>query len=334
MKKTIYVKLTNNCQLQCMHCYNAFMNNNSDMPRHVLTAVFDEIIDQAQQNPQIDYDCQLHGGEPLQYKDIDFVIQQLQRTKDFANIHWCITTNLVYKLTDQVYELFQFMTPFDRNQQFIQTSWDYKIRFANDSQLQLWTNNVKTLLSKQIQVQPTVCLTNQLINEITGKQLIDYFLELGINHLNFERITNTGRAVQNHLRPNNKDLDQWLLDAFKYYETVADKITIQLFVGVFASLQRNFLGCRARHCMETVTTYNPDGSIGGCPNTAFKPFRNVNGSYNEKVYTIWIKTENKRDLTCLTCDYYQYCNGDCFQLQFDDTGCPGMKAVYEYLLNK
>lgn len=334
MRKTIYVKLTNNCQLRCKHCYNAFMDDSSDMCSDTLVAVFDEIIQQAMNNPSIDYDCQLHGGEPLQYKNIDVVIDQLERTKSLSNIHWCITTNLVYKLTDVHYQLFEYMTPFKRNERMIQTSWDYKIRFANDRQLQLWTNNVKTLLSKNILVQPTVCLTNLLINDLTGKQVIDYFIDLDITRLNFERITNTGRAVANNLRPNNNVLDQWLFDAFKYYETVADKIEIQLFDAVLKSLNHKFVGCRARHCMETVTTYNPDGTIGGCPNTVYKSFRTIDGSYDRKVHTIWIKTENRRDLTCLTCEYYQYCNGDCFQLQFDDSGCPGMKSIYRYLLSK
>lgn len=310
------------------------MGNHNDMPVNVLVDIFDNIIDAAGSNPDITYDCQLHGGEPMQYKSLDVVIEQLQRTKKYKNIRWCITTNLVYKLNDQIFEIFDLMVPFGNDQKFIQTSWDYNIRFDNDAQLKLWVNNVKTLINNNINVQPTVCLTNQLISHMTGKQVIDYFLNLGISHLNFERITNTGRAVDNKLRPLNCDLDHWLLEAYKYYEKVGDRITIELFAGVQASLHGQMIGCRARHCMENVITYNPDGSVAGCPNTAYNPYKNADGRYDKQTHVMWIKQERFRHNSCMLCEYYRYCNGDCFQLQFDQTGCSGMRSIYQYLISK
>ena len=43
--------------------------------------------------------------------------------------------------------------------------------------------------------------------------------------------------------------------------------------------------------------------------------------------------EKHKEYTCSICKFYKYCNGDCCQLQHDQTGCPGMKRIYEYILS-
>lgn len=333
--KVVYLKVTNNCQLRCKHCYNDFMHNKDDMSLITLQKSIKYINELAEILPDNNIDCQLHGGEPMMYEYLDALYYWLQaQTMQFKNIHWGITTNLVYKLTPIEIAIFKLMKPYrDSNETMIQTSWDYNIRFQNPNQLALWTNNVYTLLEHDIKVQPTICLTNELITNYTGEKLILYMINLGVDRINFERITNTGRAANGSLRPNNESLDKWLLDCYKMYEYYRDKITIGLFESVEKSLNHEYLGCRARKCMQNVITINPDGSVGGCPNTAYSPIGNLD--YNDpKKTTIWIQKENTRDNQCYTCEYFQYCNGDCFQLTWDNTGCPGMKSIYQYLLTK
>ena len=103
------------------------------------------------------------------------------------------------------------------NNPLILTSWDYKIRFK-DNQQSLWENNVRYLIEKGIQVQPIVCLTNLLIENLKPEDIFLYFKRFNIKRFNFERITNTGNALVNNLRPTNENLQNWLLDAYKIYE--------------------------------------------------------------------------------------------------------------------
>lgn len=321
MTKTIYIKLTNACNLQCKHCYNEIMHNHSFMSTEILNKVFNYI-----QTFDEKLDIHLHGGEPLLY-NLDILLDFINKTK-YLKLNWTITTNLNYKITEKHLFLFKQMIPYGNNP-LILTSWDYKIRF-NKENLNLWKANIKILQKNNILVQPIICLTNVLIKEISPYILFKYFKHLNIYQFNFERITNTGRAIENKLRPNNKDLQEWLLQAYKLYEK-DNTLIIPLFEGIKQSLKGIYLGCRNRSCMKDVITINPDGTLSGCPNTANINYGNLN-NINIKKKEELIQKEKIRNIKCLTCKFFKYCNGDCFQLEFDNTECPGMKSIYQYIL--
>lgn len=321
---TIYIKLTNNCNLQCKHCYNSIMKNNYTMSNDTLKNVNKYIIDFKNKHEKDIINIIFHGGEPLLY-DIDSIIDFIKTLNNINNIKFGITTNLMYKLTDKHFELFNLIKPFGNP--FIQTSWDYKIRF-NSNQKNIWENNIKQLIKNNIIIQPTICLTNILINNIKPIDLFKYFIDLNIKNLNFERITNTGRAVINNLRPKNKDMNLWLLDAYKLYKDL--NIKIPLFESIEYSFKKIYLGCRARKCMSTVITINPDGTIASCPNMANKTYGNLNETDIKKQEDL-IKFEKNINEKCLLCEFYTFCNGDCCQLEFDSTGCPGLIEIYKHL---
>lgn len=323
MEYNIYIKLTNGCNLKCQHCYNEIMMNKQMMKETTLEDVIHWLKEFRMTHKDDNIVITLHGGEPLLY-DIDKTLFLINSTKDL-NLSWGITTNLIYNITDKHIELFNML-----ENKLVKTSWDYKIRF-NEQQEQLWLNNIKYLISNGFVVQPIICLTNQLINALKPSYIYNKFIELGIKQLNFERITSTGRAETNNLRPNNKDLDVWLLDAFKEYEK--QDLEIPLFRGVLESLKGNYLGCRMRKCMKTVITINPDGSISTCPNMANIKCGTLKETDEIKKQSLY-DFENTRDMKCYFCKYFKQCNGDCCQLIWDDTGCPGMLSIFKYLENK
>lgn len=339
MDYTIYLKPTNRCNLKCDHCFNEMMADHSDMDELTLNKSISWISGFAISHSKDTINCQLHGGEPCLY-NTDQLIGVIKRTKHI-NVHWSITTNLVYQLIDQHMILFDMMVPYANSHvKMIQTSWDDVIRYKSQHQLKLWEDNVITLIKAGIIVQPTICITSALINNYRPKQLFDYMLNLGVTQLNFERLTNTGRAVnqfvivnnaKQKLIPKNIDVDKWLYNAYMTSKMPPySNITIPIFQGVEQSIKGEFLGCRARKCMQTVFTINPDGSIGGCPNTACYAPNSI--SSIKWVDNKLVGQEKIQRTECLMCKYYQYCNGDCFQLAHDDTGCPGMKSIYQYLL--
>nr|DAL50264.1 MAG TPA_asm: Fe-S oxidoreductase [Caudoviricetes sp.] len=330
--RTVYLKLTNGCNLKCKHCYNEQMSNHSKMNDDVIKDAISYINALAKSEK---VQVQLHGGEPflLKAEKIKNICDRLD-----SSVEINATTNLAYVLTPQIIDIFKLFAPVHSANPLVQTSWDYKIRFANDVQEKLWISNVKTLLQNNVDVQVTVCLTKLLINEVTPKALFEYFTSLGVKYINFERLTSNGSMLQNDwLMPSNTDVSSWLLDA--YIEHKKHDITVSFFVAIENSIKGYFIGCRERKCTQTVVTINPDGSVASCPNTAHRPFASIKELLEESQCTrqkqiIWIKQEQIRNQQCYSCKYFKYCNGDCFQLAWDRTGCPGPKLIYECILNE
>lgn len=327
MDYNIYIKLTNGCNLKCKHCYNEIMNNHNSMSDDTLEKVITWLKEFKKANPNDKIDISLHGGEPLLY-DLNKILLLLDKTKDL-NLRWCITTNLIYNITDTHLKLFHKMKPFDNNS-MIMTSYDFgDLRFSNDNERNLWINNVKLLHKENIEVQPIICLTDYVIKNINPQEIFDFFNNLNIKRFNIERITETGRATINKVKPSNKDQDLYLFELYKLYEKNTD-IIIPLFEGVENSIKGIFLGCRARECMKRVITINPNGTIASCPNMANNIYGNLN-QINVDLKNKLINFEKQIPASCLICKYFTYCNADCCQLKFDETGCPGMKSIYEYL---
>lgn len=325
--KTVYLKLTNGCNLHCKHCYNEQMKNHSRMDSDTLKRSIKFLLKLKEQYKDEEIIVQLHGGEPLLYKlsSISFLVDLLH-SYDFKV--GC-TTNLVYELKKEHLEIFNKLSKVE-DRPFLQTSWDYKIRFENKEQEDLWLGNVAFLLSAGIDVQPTICLTSLLLEEMNPYALLGKFMLLGCNKLNFERITNNGSAVENKLKPSNTDVDAWLLEAYKVNKQYFG-FKIPLFNIVEQSIQGNLYGCRARHCTKDVITINPDGTVSSCPNIAHQSYTSIKEKeYQPSIH--WIHEEQVKHCQCYQCEYYAYCNGDCFQLNWDTT-CPGLKSLYAYLLN-
>lgn len=270
----------------------------------------------------------LHGGEPLfnGLQKIKYVINALS---DVKNLKITITTNLIYNLTDEHIQVFKSFVNMD-NKPLISTSWDYKIRFT-DKQKDLWENNVKSLIANSFNVAPIICITSYILN-LSPKDLLLYFKKLGIIRLNFERLTLTGNAIQNnYLKPKNIDVDAWL------YKAYLESKKLNLNVSIFDNLEEaiynhNLVGCKKRNCQEEVITINPDGKIAGCPNCSDKTYGTLEYK-DEKLYKDLIAKEQLKENSCYICDYYKYCNGECYQLSWDETGCPGLKSIIKYIIN-
>lgn len=330
---TFYLKLTNDCQLHCKHCYNEQMHNKDYMREDSFFRSVQEIYQFQDDHSNSKVYIHLHGGEPMLW-NLRY-LNRIMWNKIYSRngkVIWCVTTNLVYKLKKVHLDIFNQIRNSGMN--VIQTSWDYDIRFQNDKQQELWLSNCQKLIRQGFIVQPTICLTNILIENIKPKDLFKQFVDWGFTSFNFERITNNGRAKDGVLTPSNRILNEYLLELYKIHQQQYSNVNIPLFDGIKHSLNNEYIGCRARHCSETVVTINPDGSKATCPNISDKPYQS--GWSTIKLYNKQdiIKQEKKVDSNCMFCEYYQYCRGDCFQLQHDETGCPGPKLIYQYLLKK
>ena len=105
------------------------------------------------------------------------------------------------------------------------------------------------------------------------KEIIDYAIGLGIQEIDFERITLNGNAKKNlALWPSNNELDGWFL---AYHEAIVkhdlrDKIYHTFMENIYAKFELGFpdAGTWCRNCEQKMFTINADGTIAGCPNSA------------------------------------------------------------------
>jgi radical SAM protein with 4Fe4S-binding SPASM domain len=311
------------------------------MSAKVLNKIIDYIYDLKEQG--YDVDVALHGGEPMLYRDKDAIWEFVNACNEMY-VPITMTTNLTYKINDEHLILFSKFKQAD-GEPLVLTSWDYKIRFKPESLENTWKNAIKRLVENDINVQPIISLTKILIEDKTPEDIFKYMSKLGIKHLNFERLTCTGRAEYNsdELMPTNEQVDTWLCEAYKLWKSKYSNIYIPLFDALeWAAWEGKYIGCRARQCVRVVRTFNPDGSMATCPNIPTDTVGNIrriksveevgNVIEGNKKYKALMDKERIKDNRCYSCEYYSICNGDCFQLRWDETGCPGLKNTITEVL--
>lgn len=324
----IYLKTTNTCQMNCKHCYNSISPFKGTMTQETINNVITYLNDLSKNKTLL---VIFHGGEPFNC-DISIIQSFLKAFENNKNVSFTVTTNLMYKITDDHLNIFKKMDKL-YDKPFISTSWDYNIRFATEAQENLWLNNVQYLQQNGIEVSPIVTLSKLLIDNKTPEDILNYFKQLNIKRMNIERITKTGNAEKNHyLIPLNKDVSEWLYEAYKL--SIEMDIDIMLFNNLKQSIfYNNKVGCLKRQCQKNVITINPDGSIAGCPNCSQNIYGNIKGDFDSKLYNKFICDEEIKKNECYLCPYYEYCNGECFQLSWDESGCPGLKLIMDDMLN-
>lgn len=321
MSKKIYICTNNSCQLHCLGCYmNSLCNNNEFVDLNFVRKVLNKNIEK-------DTECVFHGGEPFFLRDDKTIQTYIDLVLEYPNAKWSATTNLVYEITPKLLRLFNLF-----NNKFIKTSWDVdEYRFKNKDQLHLWENNVKFLLSEGFEVEVLITINNLLIKH-DPKEILDYFKGLGIKIINFERITENGRASEVKVKPTNREADEWLYKIYKYNTELSIPIIDEL-VDISKGAEPS--GCRKRECMKCVLTINSNNTIGTCPNIAkIQPigkYENDIIMYSDKQKDL-IKVEKNVNFKCLMCRFYNICKADCCQLKFDETGCPGLTNILKELV--
>lgn len=320
--KIVYLKLTNLCQLSCQHCYNSVCEKIT-MSEETLRKAVGYIKNLTK---SYEVEVTLHGGEPMLFPNMQLLHEAVDDMIK-AGAYVSATTNLVYQLTDEKKELFHKFVQQD-GEKLLLTSYDIALgRFSTNQRTQ-WLNNVRELIKEGINVQPIMSLHKLGMRYYNiPAQLLFFYRELGVTHCNFERLTKSGRADSNadRLIPTNRDVDAWLI---KLYE--ANKVynmTIPILLGVEDAIEGHLTGCRARQCTHNVITINPDGSIATCPNMPLDVIANLDGVTQTDCLESLHRRECSRRSECYTCEHFSVCNGDCFQLAWDETGCPGLPKL-------
>ena len=326
----IYLKTTDTCQLNCEHCFTNGNNGKKGWFNVKQTIHFFKELHRY--NPvYTGGNISFHGGEPM-LCPTDLLFEAWHGIKDFwPNIWWSVQTNLTYPLTPDKVSVFEQIC----NKSW-GTSWDMNIRWETERQKALWRDNLKSLTQDGHDVTVMVSLNKQLVESVEPIEIINEMAELGVKHVNFERLTHNGNALNNqNIFPSNHSLDQWLL---KMWNQAIEHKTWNYIHNMFldsllsSAVYQTYSGCRSRQCEQKIFTINADGTIGGCPNDATTNFY---GSIYDPIENIIfsprrmcnIQKESLRHPVCATCPVHEICNGDCHQLAWEGDVCAAPKSL-------
>ena len=330
-----YLKTTETCNLNCSHCFT----NGILGPKIYFDP--DKVADWIKRFHAEKYSVgdsahfEFHGGEPF-LAPIKHMRQVYTECKDlFPHSSWGITSNLVLKLTD---EHIQFIKT-ELNGR-IGTSWDPNIRFANKKQYNLWHSNVKRLLAEGFIIKLFISVTKDTV-AYEPATLLRWIRRLGVQEVSFERLTSNGSAKKfPQIFPTNIELNEWFLRMHVQSEQLGarDWFTNENLENVYAKFENSLNSCGTfcRDCEEKIFTINADGSISGCPNSApefnfGKLEDNIKDLINNPRRIRSIIEERSRNPNCYSCPVFQYCNGDCHQLEWQDDVCGAPKSLMIHL---
>lgn len=332
--KTLYIKTTGTCNLNCDHCFTSGRNGDKthfDVKQTVKWV--NEYIKQFPNDTQ--YHFELHGGEPF-LVPVSYLKEFADEYVDNVNMSICANSNLTFKLTD---DIVNFIKKYFNSH--IGTSWDNWIRWDNEKQKQLWESNLKILNDNVIDIHLKVSVSKELIEQ-SPEWFINEINKYNVYDVSLERITVGGNASDEaDIFPDNEKQDNWYLSLFKEYKKGNANFKIRTLDILEDKIKKNVVkvDTNCRNCEQNLVTINSNGTLAGCPNTAsekkhstiFQPiklFMHSDGRLND------IAKELTFNDNCISCDVFDLCGGDCHRLPWQDGRCGGLKNTLRYISNR
>lgn len=334
MVKTIYLKPTDTCNLDCSHCFTSGSKGAKtawDIPK-----VSRWVSDLSKQYPDDHIHVELHGGEPFlrpieEHWEFAQSLQTLMGD-DYTRVSIGGTTNLVYKLYPEHIEFFTTVMG-----SRLGTSWDPVYRFKNDRMYDLWKDNLKLLKSHGVVLKMFVTVTDELLNWNIA-DLLSLWEDFGVDEIAIERLTGGGNADENpYLFPDNRLVDRFYYDLYWEYKSKRPNfeiVTLDTLEEKFETGQFK-VDTNCRDCEQNLFTVGADGAIGGCANGAQS--ESV-GRTDDPVDEFLVSEGRLARITkeldypenCLTCDLFDVCGGDCHRLVWQGDSCPGLRLLLSH----
>lgn len=329
--KTIYVKTTGTCNLDCKHC---FTNGKSGDKTHFDPVKTVQWVQEfMQQYPEgTHYHLELHGGEPF-LVPLSTLKQFTDVFVDRPDVSICANSNLTFKLSEELIDFIE--TCFGG---VIGTSWDYWIRWGNERQFNLWKSNIQKLKDRGIKVNLKVSVSRPLVAS-TPDWFLDQMDGLAVDEISLERLTVGGNAVVNmDIFPDNEEQDEWYLALYKRYKERRPAYAISTLDTLEKKIELNVVkvDTNCRDCEQHLVTINSNGTLGGCPNMATEHRHStIDRPVAEFLLSEGRVGEIAKELTwhdnCFTCDVFDLCGGDCHRLSWQNGRCGGLKKTLRYL---
>lgn len=326
---SFFIVLTNNCNLNCKHCYD--LKSKLNMSENVLNLSIDYIINKINNSNENEYLINYVGGEIGLYNQ-DLILASVNKLKTALkdkNITFAYQSNLVYDLNTKHIDVIKEMDE-------IGTSYDFKIRFNDFNQYIQWINNIKCIQNLNKKIRITSVLTKQLTEELNPQIFLELMLSLGTDYVELNPCygsINNGNIVNNVVKPINKTVRDWQFELFKLYLKVKKYSNIKLidFENLIDAYNGNNYQQYARHCSLDNETISPNGNVSTCITTRNKPMFNLVTKQKYKTKQEIYEEEKILNKACKNCKYLKYCKGACQTSVFDETGCPVPYKIIDYL---
>lgn len=283
---TVRVAMHQNCNLSCPFCINKELRTPSIyISKDSIKSSIDELAKYIK-NKHID--LLLWGGELLQDRCSDSVFCQYIELVEYfkkvvcpTSIRISVFSNLMHVKTERCIELLHKLNS------SLEASFDFGLRFANESQLKLFTDNIKAYKKAGIKTDLNVCLSSNNYSALLQKNSLEYsyFLEC-LNYI--DEVKTIGLRYTNNTSSGHKKF----IDSFKLSPKQIALFYIELdklhpksnILDMYKSTSKK----QSNNCFAI--SINSDGSIIWtcvCPTTIIDFAKN-----------------NK----CMTCKWYKTCN--------------------------
>lgn len=347
-KKSVVVKPTNNCNLQCKYCYNS--GSNIIMSHKTLENTLSKTITHHRKYP---IHFLWHGGEPL-LAGLDFYKEaikiQNKTKKKSQHIFNSIQTNLT--LMDEAYLEF-----FSRTNFSISFSLDGN-KELNDSQ-RVYRNGkgsyedvikkVEMFKERDIPLRAIIVINRQNVNRL--EDIYSFFRDYGIN-FKIHPLVKAGRALENSsLEISPQEYGKFMIKLFDiWFNDVnnTNRIKIEPFFQYVGNLMFQEPGdcATSKNCQSFLISVAPNGDVYPCwrfdGDTELK-YGNINEDSMESILKSDIR---KKILTrspnaikdCVECEFKGICNAGCMNHAYNegnlmdkDPHCTSMKMIYSHI---
>lgn len=311
----MYVKPTEQCNTQCLHCYNT--NKNATILDVVKYRKFLDSVAKSIGDRQVE--VVLHGGEPTLVGStmLERIILETKAALPFSDVQFSIQTNLL-EYDDYIARIVTKYTD-----GIVGTSYSPYIRFLTSNEYAMWLGNLKMAVYQGLKPYLIITLSKKYIETVKPQELIDFLTTENIWGFHFEPLTRDGLATENwnDIKPDPVQYDLWKTDFADLFikhhiYNIIEKSDIVNKSRVF--IDGGFVGCCTRSCYMSVLTINSNGTIGGCPNRSLvQRYGDLDDDFEtilqSPVRREQILRERVRRAECLACDVFKHCNGGCIQ---------------------
>lgn len=213
------IKLSDSCNLHCNHCSLQYDLKDKPVDEEAISRVIERVKSD---------EIHISGGEVFSNKESTLALYHL--ILKYPWIQWRVTTNLCYKLTPLIVQVFGMVT-------YLQTSFDINVRFHSLKNLLLWKRNACFIL-KYVRKDLTVItvLTKYLVKKDPIK-LKKFYDDIGFYKYEYVPLIN-----HEDLRPNMDEYHEWMIKMVQQQD-IEKNLTFRLIKsGEFMSCYYGYIG--------------------------------------------------------------------------------------------
>lgn len=325
----VTLNVTNKCNFRCIHCYNDSMETLSE--KELNTQEIKKLLNDLKKIGTII--VSINGGEPLIRKDIFEILKEANK------LGFIINLNTNGSLINEA--VARKLAKLNINNIDVSLHTDNEFNFYKFTKSKLFKstlNGIKNLID--VGISPGIAFVVTSINIEWAKNIVKIISNLGVNSMHTIVLVQRGRAINNNLAVQMKDLKkayQKIIKIGKKYKiNLSLECPFNLYDGLITKKENNIkmdVGCFGGRYLICVQA---NGDVTPC---ALYPSYIVGNIKKQSINKIWngpdMKSFNnlKKNDNCTSCNIFELCHGGCPASSFSpneiipDPLCPKIKNI-------